>query len=279
MKKFAALVLVLLMFVPSVSFGAEKEVQLGLLTKLGVDEETINADLAKHYFQQTPFTRFKYFNTLYGMVAALNSGRIAAFAIDKYTSDYLLSRTKQYTAFNLLPKVPVYNVSFSMLTREEDGELCGRISSVIKDMKANGTLESLKKKYIDECIAGENPKTVKPEHFDGALTLKVALTGDHPPMDYFADAGDPIGFNTALVSEIAKRLKINVVFISVHSGARAICLESKACDVVFWTLTGDYKNREDWESEDRPEHTLITEPYLSSTLVYVTLTGSPLLQK
>ena len=124
MKKFAALVLVLLVFVPSVSFGAEKEVQLGLLTKLGVDEETLSTELAEPFFSQTPFARFKYFNTLYGMAAALNSGRIAAFEIDKYTADYLIYRTKQYAAFSL-PKVPVYNVSFSMLMREEDAEFCG----------------------------------------------------------------------------------------------------------------------------------------------------------
>ena len=145
-------------------------------------------------------------------------------------------------------------------------------------MKADGTLSAMKKKYIDDCIAGTDTEAVKPEHFDGAMTFKIALTGDHPPMDYFADAGEPIGFNTALVSEIAKRLKMNAVFISVHSGARGICLESKACDVVFWTETGAYRKREGWELEDRPKHTIITEPYLDSTLIYLTMSDSPLLQ-
>ena len=275
MKKIIALVLAL--FVSGVSFGAENEMLLGHLTKLGVDEETINSDLAEPFLSLTPFTRFKYFNTIYGMVAALMSGRIAAFEIDKYTADYLISRTKQYALLSL-PKLPVYNVKFSMLLRDENVEFCERISSAIRDMKSDGTLAAMKKKYIDECIAGTDPKAVKPEHFDGALTFRVALTGDLPPMDYFADAGDPIGFNTALVSEIAKRLKINAVFISVHSGARAICLEAKACDVVFWTETGDYNDREGWELDDRPEHTIITESYLDSTLTYVTMSDSPLLK-
>ncbi|MBQ7267213.1 MAG: hypothetical protein IJR11_02470, partial [Synergistaceae bacterium] len=93
MKKIIALVLAL--FVSGVSFGAENEMLLGHLTKLGVDEETINSDLAEPFLSLTPFTRFKYFNTIYGMVAALMSGRIAAFEIDKYTADYLISRTKQ----------------------------------------------------------------------------------------------------------------------------------------------------------------------------------------
>ncbi|MBQ9574057.1 MAG: transporter substrate-binding domain-containing protein [Synergistaceae bacterium] len=276
MKRVIALILVLL--VTGVCFGTENEMLLGHLTKLVVDEETLNAELAEPFFSLTPFTRFKYFNTIYGMIAALMSGRIAALEIDKYTADYLISRTKQYAVFGL-PKTSVYNVKFSMLLREEDAEFCERISSAIRDMKSDGTLAAMKKKYIDDYIAGTDPETVKPEHFDGALTFKVALTGDHPPMDYFADAGDPIGFNTALVSEIAKRLKMNAVFISVHSGARAICLESKACDVVFWTEEVDYKDREGWELDDRPEHTLVTEPYLDSTLTYVTMSDSPLLKK
>ena len=148
MKGIIALVLVL--FVSGVCFGAEgaeKEMLLGHLTKLGVDEETLNADLAEPFFSLTPFTSFKYFNTLYGMVAALLSGRIAAFEIDKYTADYLISRTKQYAAFNL-PKAQKYNVKFSMLLRKEDTEFCERISSAIRDMKSDGTLAAMKKKKV-----------------------------------------------------------------------------------------------------------------------------------
>ncbi|MBQ7193644.1 MAG: hypothetical protein IJR98_04670 [Synergistaceae bacterium] len=111
MKKIIALVLVLL--VSGVCFGAENEMLLGHLTKLGVDEETLNADLAKPFFSRTPFAGFKYFNTIYGMIAALMSGRIAAFEIDKNTADYLISRTKQYAVFGL-PKTSVYNVKFSI---------------------------------------------------------------------------------------------------------------------------------------------------------------------
>ncbi len=280
MKKVLALVLVLLL-VPSVCMGtgnAENESLLGRLTKLGVDEEVLNTELAEPFFSHTPFTRFEYFNTLYGMVAALKSGRIAAFEIDENTADYLISRTKQYVKFSY-SGVPVYNLKFSMLLREENADFCERLSSVIRDIKADGTMEAMKKKYIDECIAGTEPEAVKPEHFDGARTFKIALTGDRPPMDYFSEAGEPIGFNTALVSEIAKRLKMNAEFISIDSGARAVCLESKACDVVFWTESGDFNNREGWETEDRPEHTIITESYLGSTLVAVTLEDSPLLKK
>ena len=188
MRKVLALVLVLLL-VPSVGMGAGNESLLGRLAKLGVDEEVLNAELAEPFFSHTPFTRFKYFSTLYGMVAALGSGRIAAFEIDENTADYLISRTKQYVKFSY-SGVPVYNLKFSMLLLEENADFCERLSSVIRDIKSDGTLAAMKKKYIDDCIAGTEPEAVKPEHFDGARTFKIALTGDRPPMDYFSEAGD-----------------------------------------------------------------------------------------
>ena len=276
MKKIVALVLVLLL-VPSVCMGAEKEVLLGLLSKMGITEEKFNTDLAESS-ELKIFSAFKFFDTLNSMLVAFRSGRIAAFSVDSYTASYLLSRTDQYALFR--PSgVPVYNLNFSMLLREEDSELCGRISSAIRDMKADGTLATLKAKYIDECIAGTDPEAVKPEHFDGAQTLRVALTGDLPPMDYVSASGEPIGFNTALVSEIARRLKMNTEFLHIDSGARAVALASKTCDAVFWSVSGDFNNHEGADVEDIPEHTIITESYLGCREVYVTLKDSPLVQK
>ena len=276
MKKIVALVLVLLL-VPSVCMGAEKEVLLGILSKMGITEEKFNTDLAESS-ELKIFSAFKFFDTLNSMLTTFDSGRIAAFSVDSYTASYLLSRTDQYALFR--PSgVPVYDLNFSMLLREEDGELCGRISSAIRDIKTDGTLETLKKKYIDDCIAGTDPEAVKPEQFDGVQTLKVALTGDRPPMDYISAAGQPIGFNTALVSEIARRLKMNAEFLSVDSGARAAALSSKMCDAVFWSELGDFNNREGYDKEDMPEHTIITESYLGGEVMYVTLSSSPLVQK
>ena len=48
MKRVIALILVLL--VTGVCFGTENEMLLGHLTKLGVDEETLNAELAEPFF-------------------------------------------------------------------------------------------------------------------------------------------------------------------------------------------------------------------------------------
>ena len=120
MKRIITLVLVLLL-VPSVSFGAKDEALLGRLSKLGVSEETLNVDIAESFLAASPYTGLKFFDTLQSMLAALGSKRIAAIEIDEYTAGYLHSRTGIYTVFPVFQPsgCPVDYVKYSMLLREE----------------------------------------------------------------------------------------------------------------------------------------------------------------
>jgi len=142
-------------------------------------------------------------------------------------------------------------------------------------MKKDGTMDALKDQYVDRCIAGEEPDAVLPYTFEQAVTLKVALTGDIPPMDYFSAEGSPIGFNTALISEVGRRLGMNIVFISVDSGARATSLASGESDVVFWTEAANYYNWGEADREDQPDHSVITDVYLPAEIRLVVLKTFP----
>ena len=83
------------------------------------------------------------------------------------------------------------------------------------------TVEELKQRYVEDVIGDDDPYAVVPEIFPDAVTIRVAVTGDRPPMDYVSVGGDPIGFNTALIAEIAKKLGVNVEFVNVACAARA----------------------------------------------------------
>lgn len=278
MKKVTVLMLIVLLALSALSVPAlaGDQGELGRLTKLNVDEDTLSEAITESYFDLVPFSRYRFFDNLNSMIAALVSGRIAGMALDEYTAQYLLSRTDEFAIYTPAETVPSYNLNFSMLFRGEDAALCDRISETIEAMKADGTLDALKKQYIDDVIAGEEPEAVIPEHFDGAETIKVALTGDRPPMDYFSDAGEPIGFNTALVAEIGKRLGMNVEFISIDTGARAMALTSGLSDAIFWMEAGDYGNWEKADVEDQPEDTVVTTPYLTGAYTLVVPASSPL---
>jgi ABC-type amino acid transport substrate-binding protein len=142
---------------------------------------------------------------------------------------------------------------------------------------------------------------------EGAETVKVAVTGALPPMDYVAPDGTPAGFNTALLAEISRRMGKNIELVVVDSVGRAAALASGTVDAVFWTRTSGESNtsailneeerakkREtgkqemseeesgtlkkvdelidfnDYGHADMPEDTIITEPYFSDVIVSVT---------
>ena len=80
-------------------------------------------------------------------------------------------------------------------------------------------------------------KAIALPHFDGAETVKIAVTGALPPMDYVAADGTPAGFNTAVLAEIGQRTGKNIELVVVDSLGRAAALASGAVDAVFWTRT------------------------------------------
>ena len=102
-------------------------------------------------------------------------------------------------------------------------------------------------------------KPVTFEHFDGVDTVKVAVTGDMPPIDYVDEAGNPAGFNTALLTELGRRMKVNIELVHIEAGARAAALSSGRADVVFWfeTAQGIMWN------DDASEGVLLSDPYFS----------------
>lgn len=278
MKKVTVLMLTVLLalfaVMPSALAGDYGE--LGRLTKLNVDEATLTDAIAESYFALVPFSGYRFYDTLNSMISALASGTIEGMALDAFTAQYLLSRAEEFTIYTPAENVPSYNLNFCMLFREEDAALCDTVSEAIEAMRDDGTLDVLKTQYIDEVIAGVEPEAITPEGFDGAQTLKVAFTGDRPPMDYFSDAGEPIGFNTALVAEVGKRLGMNVEFISIDTGARTMALTSGLSDAVFWIEAGDYGNWEMADVEDQPENTVVTTPYLTGAYTLVVPASSPL---
>ena len=103
-------------------------------------------------------------------------------------------------------------------------------------MKADGSLDKLINDYITNVDKGQAPPKVEPPNIEGAETIKVGVTGDLPPLDLILPDNSPAGFNTAMFSEIAKRLNKNIELVQIESGARATALSSKLIDVVFWVI-------------------------------------------
>ncbi len=264
MKKIVcAIVLIGMMY--SVSYAAapnkkEEVVYAGVLTYLGTTEQEFQEgldDLRKAVAPLIPQdeggwadddrleafvgslvkTRrvIKFFDSLLAMQMALRSRKIDEIALPEAVGLYLTTQNPNYDILFSLNMEPS-TISFGF--KRGNTALQKEFDTAINAMKKDGTLARLEREYITEMGASE-PDRVKFQEFKGAKTIKVAVTGDMPPIDFIAADGTPAGYNTAVMSEIGKRLKKNIRLISVDTGGRSAALASERADVVFW-----YRNTE-----------------------------------
>ena len=254
------------------SGAVQKYGDIGRLSKLNITEDELN-DVLKDIMVDSICDRYVFYDTMNDMIMALNRGDIVALETDQNTVRYIASRND-----HIVDRPPYMNPNmliFCMLLRGEDTELRNQISACITEMNGDGTVEALKQTYIEDVIAGKEPEAIEPQIFQDAKTIRVAVTGDRPPMDYISASGEPLGFNTALIAEVAKRLEMNIEMVSVTCAARGVALASGVCDIVFWMEVGDFENWEGANFEDQPENTVVTEPYMSVPLWWAVLKDSP----
>ncbi len=252
--------------------AVQKYGDIGRLSKLNITEDELN-EVLKDIMVNSICNKYVFYDTMNDMIMALNRGDIVVLETDQNTVRYIASRND-----NIVDRPPYMNPNmliFCMLLREEDTELRDQISACIAEMEEDGSIEAMKQTYIEDVIAGEDPVAIESQVFPDAKTIKVAVTGDRPPMDYVSAGGDPLGFNTALIAEVAKRLKMNIEMVNVTCAARGIALATGVCDIVFWMEVGDFENWEGADFEDQPENTVVTEPYMSVPLWWAVLKDSP----
>ncbi len=118
---------------------------------------------------------------------------------------------------------------------------------------ASITDEEMKKliqDHITAAIDGDEISPIQMPVIEDAETVKVAVTGALPPMDYVAADGSPAGFNTALLAEISSRMGKNIELVVVDSVGRAAALASGTVDAVFWTRTNADSNERANSSEE-----------------------------
>ena len=244
------------------------KIKLGMITRLNASEEsfgefmkkiedTLNVKIASH--------KPVFFDSLPLMQSALQSGQIDEISTYRSVARYLLAKDKNYQV--LKDHSLEFIDSFCFALRGDEQELVDTLNKVIEDMQSDGTLDKLTKEYITDINAEHDPPIIELPHLDGVETIKVAVTGDLPPLDFVSADGKPAGFNTAVLSEISKRINKNFELIQVDSGARAAALTSKQVDIVFWAIVPVSEIIPD--DSDKPEGVILTAPYFKDKIVHM----------
>ncbi|MBQ7151838.1 MAG: transporter substrate-binding domain-containing protein [Synergistaceae bacterium] len=263
MKKFLTAFL-LVCLIATAAAAAENKV--GVLAKLNMTpEEYLRFASARRNAGQSQFftakskeaeTVYVYYDSLSALQLALEAGDVDEIELPESVAEYVMNMSGKFHVSSVLRTTPL-NLAFGFRA-SDDPVIRNKFNEALLSMKADGTLAILEAKYIADPGLDE-PEPVKFEKFDNVdVKVKVAVTGDLPPIDFVAADGTPAGFNTAVLAEIGKRLKINIELVNIEAGARVVSLTSGRVDSVFWFQS--YKKL-DGTQPDIPQGVALSEPY------------------
>ena len=211
---------------------------------------------------------YTFYDSLTLLQMGIESGSIDEVSTYKNVANYLIAKNPK---FEIAPKHEYLKLSdnFAFAMRETDTELKNSVNAAIEAMQNDGTLENLTKTYITDLKADTDPPAVAFETFDGAETLKIGVTGDLPPLDLILADGTPAGFNTALISELGKRLQKNIEIVQIDSASRAAALQSGKIDISFWAIIPTDTNLP--TDMDKPQGVELSAPYFKDDIVHIDL--------
>ena len=241
----------------------KNSIKIGMIAQLNTTPEQMD-EVMKVMGVDSEMT---YYDNFTSMQMALSSKNIDEIQTYKSVAKYM---TAQNSQFEMKKEQTVSLIdSFCCAMREDDVKLKNDFDTAINAMKSDGTLDNLIKTYITDLQS--EPPAVEITNIDGAETIKVGITGDLPPLDLVLADGKPAGFNTAVLSEISKRINKNIELIQIDSAARAAALTSKQVDVVFWVVVPQDDKRP--ADIDKPAGVSVTTPYYQDEVVNVNLSG------
>ena len=205
-----------------------------------------------------------YYDNLTSLIMALTAGEIDEFVVPKVVAEYVINTNPDFVICTAA-RMRLETILAFGFRQEDGGELQKGFNAALADMKKYGALANITRMYCAN-PGGENISSVRFEDFPDAATIRVAVTGDLPPVDYVSANGEPAGFNTAILAEIGRRMKVNIKPVQVDTGARTAALMSGRVDAVFWYqfVKGSA------ELSDVPEGVIVSEPYYEfDTMLHV----------
>lgn len=253
---------------PSSQTQISSDVKIGMIENLNVSEQKLG-EILKKYQEKNDVKLSKhditYYSNLNLMLMGIESKNVNEISTYKNVSDYLVAKNSELKALD--NHGMHLKDSFCFALRADETELKTEIDNAVEEMKSDGTLDRLTKEYITGLKKNSDPPAVNIESISGAQTIKIAVTGDLPPMDLILSDGTPAGFNTAILAELGRRIGKNIELVQIESGARASALTSKKVDVIFWAIlpVGDDRPSD----MDKPQGVEFSSPYFTDEIVHL----------
>ena len=274
-KKFFLIILSALIVFSSCCAYAE-DVRVGMISQARTtaeDYSRLMADARNFVLWEVGTTKtglhdeFRFYDNLAAMLLALQAGEINGMFLTRPVAEYLTAQNSNLKISAVIGLPVELGYAFGFMNDEKGKSLCNKFNEALTVIKQVGRLDKLNAKYIVN-PGKQEPEIVKFATFQDGDTIRVAVTGDLPPLDYITADGKAAGFNTALLAEIGKHLGCNIEIMQVDSAARVPALTSGRADVVFWFSMWAFKGSFAERQPDLTSDIIVSAPYYTTDLLF-----------
>jgi polar amino acid transport system substrate-binding protein len=202
----------------------------------------------------------KIYNIELEQVVIYDSEASLIMALDKGKIDAAWLRDFQATIYTQ------ESDKYSLLSSEDNNKIAGaarmvaaintpaatdidKINKALEQLKSDGTLDTLRKDYIDDFTFSKNYDSISMPVIEGAPTYKVSISGSMVPIDYIAADGNPTGYSIALLAMISKTANLNFELVTVGLSTERLELTSGKIDYIFCNTITEYSLARDTEAK------------------------------
>lgn len=164
--------------------------------------------------------------------------------------------------------------------RRDDNALALKVQEILDEMIADGSAGDIAKKWFGSDVMlrdVEYPRTYTAAEGDTSLEyvmnkgeLILGLDETFPPMGYRDEAGNIVGFDIDLATELCKRLGVTLKLQPISWSAKEMELNEKKIDCIWNGMSVD---------AERAENMNLSKPYIANKQIIIVAEGSDIKTK
>ena len=223
--------------------------------KIGSATGTTYDDIVR---RRLPDVTFSYYNTYSDMVAAMQSGKIAAFACDEPVLRTIMAENDQVT---MMPEyLDTFEFGFIFPKNKKGSALCGQMSEFIREVRDGGELEKLEKKWLGGNMDGAEMPDIKSLSGENG-TLTLAIDALNAPFD-FMRGKQYAGYEVELALRFCERYGYALTIRNMDFDAVLTSVQTNKAAFGAATIS---------ITEERKQSVLFSEPHFSGGTVLAVL--------
>lgn len=222
---------------------------------IGVQLGTTGDIFASDYEGDEAGTVVERYNKGNDAVMAVKEGKIDCVIIDEQPAKAFVEKNDDLTILEEDFALEEYAIAIS----KDNTELKDKINAALKELKEEGTVDSIISNYIGDDTKGKTPYE-SPEDVDRSNgTLVMATNATFPPYEYY-EAEEVVGIDADLAQAICDKLGMELQIDDIEFDSIITAIQAGKADIGIAGMT---------VTEDRLKNVDFTDTYTSAKQVII----------